>query len=127
MLSDADALLKLPSSNTAARSMAQMFRLGQRLPPIPHLLSVMVQPKAPRRFPDDEADIKRDDQIGRITSDDERRKEARAGRGLLCSMSCLCACNAALARRRVHSVLARACGCLPWSVINYIACRQQGA
>ena len=88
MLSDADALLKLPSSNTAARSMAQMFRLGQRLPPIPHLLSVMVQPKAPRRFPDDEADIKRDDQLARITADDERRKEARAGRGLRCSMSC---------------------------------------
>ena len=76
MLSDADALLKLPSSNTAARSMAQMFRMGQRLPPIPHLLSVMVQPKKPRRYPDDEAEIKREDQIARLP-DDERRKEAR--------------------------------------------------
>ncbi len=77
MLSDADALLKLPASNTAARSMAQMFRMGQRLPPIPHLLSVMVQPKKPRRYPDDEAEIKREDQITRLP-DDERRKEARA-------------------------------------------------
>ncbi|KAK9820840.1 hypothetical protein WJX81_004481 [Elliptochloris bilobata] len=83
VLSDADALLKLPASNTAARSMAQMFRMGQRLPPIPHLLSVMVQPKAPRRFPDDEADIKRDDQIARLATDEERRKEIRKRREFL--------------------------------------------
>ncbi len=77
MLADADALLKIPAGNAAARGMAQMFRMGQRLPPIPHLLSVMVQPKAPRQFPDEEADIKRDDQIARLASEDERRKEAR--------------------------------------------------
>jgi len=80
VLADADALLKIPAGNAAARGMAQMFRMGQRLPPIPHLLSVMVQPKAPRQFPDEEADIKRDDQIARLASEDERRKEARPRR-----------------------------------------------
>lgn len=57
-----------------AQRLQQMLR-GQRLPPIPHLLSVMVQPKQPRKFPEDERDIMREDEIAALPTEEERRRE----------------------------------------------------
>jgi len=93
-----------------AMRMQQMLR-GQRLPPIPHLLSVMVQPKQvchglgrshqvqrillcvilglvenvatqcvcltlqPRKYPEEERDLMREDEIASLPTETERRRE----------------------------------------------------
>ena len=49
---------------------------GTRLPPIPYLLSNMVTKKAPRKPPDDERDIKRDDELKDMPAE-VRREEVR--------------------------------------------------
>ena len=58
------------------RVMARMMG-GTRLPPIPYLLSNMVTKKAPRKPPDDERDIKRDDELKDLPPE-VRREEVRA-------------------------------------------------
>ncbi len=57
------------------RVMARMMG-GTRLPPIPYLLSNMVTKKAPRKPPDDERDIKRDDELSDLPPE-VRREEVR--------------------------------------------------
>jgi hypothetical protein len=58
--------------------MMAMLR-GQRLPPMPHLLSVLIQPKAPREVPEDEKGILSGRAIARLATPAARQK-ARAGR-----------------------------------------------
>ncbi|EIE27818.1 hypothetical protein COCSUDRAFT_26914 [Coccomyxa subellipsoidea C-169] len=79
ILSDADSLLKISATNTGAwpASRLQQMLRGQRLPPIPHLLSVMVQPKLPRKYPEEERDIMREDEIAALPTEEERRREIR--------------------------------------------------
>jgi hypothetical protein len=52
-----------------------MFR-PQKLPPIPYLLSNMIQPRKPRKFPEDERDIKTDKELARLPMED-RKNEVR--------------------------------------------------
>jgi hypothetical protein len=54
-----------------------MFR-PQKLPPIPYLLSNMIQPRKPRKFPEDERDIKTDKELARLPMED-RKNEVRPG------------------------------------------------
>ena len=61
LLSKADAVLKVGApaaggGDSAQARMLAMFR-GPRLPPMPHLLSTLIQPKAPRVTPDEELEI----------------------------------------------------------------------
>jgi hypothetical protein len=77
ILSDADSLLKISASSTGPSMRLQNMLRGQRLPPIPHLLSIMVQPKQPRRYPEDERDIMREDEIAALPTEEERRREVR--------------------------------------------------
>jgi hypothetical protein len=49
-----------------------MFR-PQKLPPIPYLLSNMIQPRKPRKFPEDEREIKTDKELAKLPM--EERKE----------------------------------------------------
>ncbi|KAK9917294.1 hypothetical protein WJX75_002892 [Coccomyxa subellipsoidea] len=83
ILSDADSLLKISATNTGPASRLQQMLRGQRLPPIPHLLSVMVQPKQPRKYPEDERDIMREDEIAALPTEEERRREMRKRREFL--------------------------------------------
>ena len=52
-----------------------MFR-PQKLPPIPYLLSNMIQPRKPRKFPEDERDIKTDKELAKLPMED-RKNEVR--------------------------------------------------
>ncbi|CAL8463774.1 g3308 [Coccomyxa elongata] len=83
ILSDADNLLKISATNTGPASRLQQMLRGQRLPPIPHLLSVMVQPKQPRKYPEEERDIMREDEIAALPTEEERRREMRKRREFL--------------------------------------------
>lgn len=50
-----------------------MFRMGgQKLPPIPYLISTMVATKKPRHPPEDEREIKRDDAINELPPDQRK-------------------------------------------------------
>ena len=48
-----------------------MFR-PQKLPPIPYLLSNMIQPRKPRKFPEDEREIKSEKELSKLPM--EQRK-----------------------------------------------------
>ncbi|CAL5224470.1 g7162 [Coccomyxa viridis] len=84
VLADADTLLKISAnSNTGPAARLQQMLRGQRLPPIPHLLSVMVQPKQPRKYPEEERDIMLEDEIASLPTEEERRREMRKRREFL--------------------------------------------
>lgn len=55
-----------------------MFR-PQKLPPIPYLLSNMIQPRKPRKFPEDERDIKTDKELARLPMEDRKNEVRRRG------------------------------------------------
>lgn len=60
---------------------AQMSRYRpQKLPPIPYLLSQMIQPRRPFKFPEEERGILSTSQINKIGSADERKDEFRKRR-----------------------------------------------
>ena len=63
-----------PTYRTLTRRVMARMMGGTRLPPIPYLLSNMVTKKAPRKPPDDERDIKRDDELGDLPPE-VRREE----------------------------------------------------
>lgn len=57
---------------------AQMGRFKpQKLPPIPYLLSQMIQPKRPFKFPEEERSILSKSKIDNIADTEERKDEVR--------------------------------------------------
>lgn len=53
-----------------------MFR-PQKLPPIPYLLSNMIQPRKPRKFPEDERQIKSEKELAKLPME-QRKNEVRS-------------------------------------------------
>eukprot|EP00873_Tetraselmis_striata_P028343 jgi/Tetstr1/448607/TSEL_035856.t1 len=71
ILADTENVLKIQSTTS---QMAQMG--GQKIPPLPYLLSNMIQSKTPRKAPDDEREIKSLEELNALP-DDERKEEMR--------------------------------------------------
>jgi len=55
------------------RAHLQMFR-PQKLPPIPYLLSNMIQPRKPRKFPEEERGILSEAALAQLPKNSEQRK-----------------------------------------------------
>ncbi|KAK9858808.1 hypothetical protein WJX84_002378 [Apatococcus fuscideae] len=67
LLSSADELLKIqPTARSAQQQQAMAMLRGQRIPPVPYLVSQMVQPHKPKRPADDEGELKYPDQIKKL-------------------------------------------------------------
>lgn len=84
LLSDADSLLDIQGSTQGQQSRAMQFLRGmqQKLPPIPYLLSNFIGTKHPRKAPEDEREIKRDDELGELALE-QRKEEVRKKREFL--------------------------------------------
>eukprot|EP01023_Acetabularia_acetabulum_P014984 TRINITY_DN17282_c1_g1_i4.p1 TRINITY_DN17282_c1_g1~~TRINITY_DN17282_c1_g1_i4.p1 ORF type:complete len:560 (-),score=112.08 TRINITY_DN17282_c1_g1_i4:1253-2746(-) len=77
MLYLVDKELKLNSNDGTSQSTAfisRFLRGGAKIPPLPYLLSNMVQPKGPRKYPEEERDIRNLSEIKRMEG--EAGKEA---------------------------------------------------
>lgn len=72
ILADTEAVLKIQS---ATSQMGQMGA-GQKIPPLPYLLSNMIQSKAPRKAPEEEREIKSMEEMSGL-EEEERKAEMR--------------------------------------------------
>jgi hypothetical protein len=78
-----------------------MFR-PQKLPPIPYLLSNMIQPRKPRKFPEDEREIRTDKELARLPME-ERKDEVRPTGSSVCLLRRSLTCPAVLSRSVLQS------------------------
>ena len=57
----------------------QMMQFGgQKIPPLPYLLSNMVQFRTPRKYPEEERDIKRGRDLKKLAEEEQREEVSAA-------------------------------------------------
>ncbi|KAK9837680.1 hypothetical protein WJX74_002838 [Apatococcus lobatus] len=95
LLNSAEEILQIqPAARSAQQQQAMAMLRGQRIPPVPYLVSQMVQPHKPKKPADDEVELKHPDQIRKLPYSQQkeefrkrreyvkmRRDEAKAAEG----------------------------------------------